>query len=243
MFPLWVYSLVVLAVTWIAGLLPLAANWRHSHRDVLAAFASGVLLGAAFLHMLPETAQHCPQWSAPATLMGLLFLFLLERVIITHYCEHDHDACSHFEVIGYTFYLGLTLHSFLDGVVLGSGALIPALGPIVFLAIVAHKFPVIFSLSSILLVSGFRQQRVLGLLGILSLTVPVGAFAAFYGLRSFEPHIWQIAIAVSAGTFLYVSLVDLLPSIARESRQWFRCVIALLGGLLLMYLSGFVTPS
>ncbi|MBM3499616.1 MAG: hypothetical protein FJX74_13225 [Armatimonadetes bacterium] len=233
-----IYSLSVVAVTWIAGLLPLAARWKPGQRDLLTAFASGVLLGAAFLHMLPEAAEHVPRWVGVGALGGLLFVFLLERLIATHFCEHDHEACDHFQALGYTFYAGITLHSFIDGVVLASGALIPRLGPIVFLAIVAHHLPVVFSLSSILVAGGFHQKRVLSLVGILSLSTPAGAFLAFYLLRGLSHDLRSLAVAVSAGTFLYVALTDLLPSIAHERRDWLRCACALAVGLALMYGAG-----
>jgi zinc and cadmium transporter len=232
------YSLVVIAVTWAAGLMPLAGNWRESRRDLLTAFAGGVLLGAAFLHMLPEAAHNCPEWVGPAALAGLLFVFLLERLLATHYCEHDHEACDHFQVIGYTFYVGLTLHSFIDGVVLASGALIPSLGPIVLVAILAHHLPVVFSLSSILLAAGFSRRRLIYFLTILSLSTPTGAFAAFLGLRGLGGELQSLAVAVSAGTFLYIALADLLPSISHERRRWLPCALALALGLGIMYLGG-----
>jgi zinc and cadmium transporter len=233
-----IYSLSVVAVTWIAGLLPMAARWKPAQRDLLTAFAGGVLLGAAFLHMLPEAAGNAPHLVGAGALGGLLFVFILERLIAIHYCEHDHEGCEHFHAIGYTFYIGLTLHSFIDGVVLASGSLIPQLGPIVFLAIMAHKLPVVFSLSSILLAGGFRQKRVLTLIGVLSLSTPAGAFIAFYLLQGLPPQFQSLAVAVSAGTFLYVALTDLLPSIAHERRSWAKSTLALGVGLALMYGAG-----
>jgi zinc and cadmium transporter len=232
-----IYSVVVMAVTWLGGVIPLARTWHERHLGLLTAFASGVLLGAAFLHMIPEAAGQIPNHIGLAVLGGLVFVFLLERVIATHYCEHDHDACDHFQMIGLTFYVGLTLHSIIDGVVLGSGALVPSLGIIVFSAVVAHKLPAVFSLSSILVAGGFRQKRVLRLLVVLSLATPAGAFAAFLGLRGLNPDlaIPSIAIAVSAGTFLYIALTDLLPTVQRETENWARSVAALLVGLLLMW--------
>jgi zinc and cadmium transporter len=238
-----IYSVVVVVITWIAGLLPLAGNWRESQRGILTAFAGGILLGAAFLHMLPEAAEDAPHWIGPAALGGLLFVFVLERIIATHYCEHDHEACDHFQMLGYAFYVGLSLHSIIDGVVLGSGALIPHLGPIVFLAIVAHKLPVILSLTSILLAGGFRQRRVLMLIGLLSLTTPAGAFAAFLGLRNLGLEVRSIAVAVSAGTFIYVALTDVLPSVATEKQTRLRSGVAMIMGLVLMYAAGLLAHA
>jgi zinc and cadmium transporter len=238
-----IYSLVVVAITWIAGLLPLAGNWRQSQRGILTAFAGGILLGAAFLHMLPEAAEDAPHWIGPAALGGLLFVFVLERIIATHYCEHDHEGCDHFQMLGYAFYVGLSLHSIIDGVVLGSGTLIPRLGAIVFVAVAAHKLPVIFSLTSILLAGGFRERRVLVLIGLLSLTTPAGAFAAFLGLRNLGIEVRSIAVAVSAGTFIYVALTDVLPSVATEKQTRLKSGAAMIVGLVLMYGAGLLAHT
>lgn len=235
-----IYSIVVMGVTWVGGLVPLARTWHERQLGLLSALASGVLLGAAFLHMIPEAARQIPEWVGLAALTGLVFVFLLERVIVTHYCEHNHVGCDHFQVIGLTFYVGLTLHSIIDGVVLGSGALVPHLGGIVFVAVVAHKLPAVFSLSSILVAGGFRERRVLGLLMALSLATPAGAFAAFLGLPALQAglDIPSTAIAVSAGTFVYIALTDLLPTVQRQAGNWGRSVAALLAGLLLMWVVG-----
>ena len=232
------YSAAVVVATWLGGLIPLTGRWRDHHVGFLSAFACGVLLGAAFLHMLPEAAEHSAKMVGIAALAGLLFVFLLERVVVTHFCEHDNEECDHFQMIGYSFYVGLTLHSVIDGLVLGSGALIPELGGVVFVAVLAHKLPAVFSLTSILVAGGFRRKRVLLLLAILSLSTPAGAFAAFFGLGRLGEEAGHIAVAVSAGTFIYVALVDLIPSVQWQSRTWLRSALALLAGLALMYLTG-----
>ena len=188
--------------------------------------------------MIPEAAAHAPKVTGLAALIGLLFMFFLERTVAVHFCEHDHDKCDHFQVMGFSFYIGLTLHSVIDGIVLGSGALMPALGLIVFVAIVAHKLPAVFSMSSILVAGGFRQKRVLRFIGILSLATPAGAFLAYFGLRGLDPGVWHFAVALSAGTFLYVAVSDVLPHAQWQGKAAIRNGIALALGLFIMYAAG-----
>jgi len=230
-----IYCLVVLAVTWAGGVLPLTRAWREAYLGLLTPFAAGVLLGAAFLHMLPEAAEANPHWTGPVVLGGMLFVLVFERVIATHYCEHSHDVCNHFQTIGLTFYVGLTLHSFFDGIVLGSGALIPSIGLIVVVAVAAHTLPAVFSLTSILSAGRFSRRRIVLFLAILSLATPTGAFAAFFGLRHLDPSLWRLAVGASAGTFLYIALADLLPTAERQSKNWGASILALSLGIAMMW--------
>ena len=232
------YGAIVVVVTLIAGLIPLRRRWRDQNLGMLTSFAGGILLGAAFLHMIPEAAANAPSSAGIAALVGLLFMFFLERTVAVHFCEHNHDRCDHFQVVGFSFYIGLTLHSVIDGIVLGSGALLPTLGPIVFVAIIAHKLPAVFSMSSILMAGGFHEKRIKVLVGILSLATPVGAFAAYFALGGLDPGVWHTAVALSAGTFLYVAISDLLPHAQWEGKAAIRNAAALFIGLLLMYVVG-----
>jgi zinc and cadmium transporter len=232
------YSFLMVVATWAGGLLPLARTWSRGHLRLFIAFSGGVLLGAAFLHMLPEAARVVPEWVGPAALAGLVLVFLLERFVLEHFCEHHADHIHDLQRAGYSLYIGLTIHTFIDGLVLGSSLLIPYLGPIVLIALLSHKIPAAFSLTSVLLAAEFRRRRILVLLALFSLTVPVGAAVAFWGLRGLGPQAWETAVALSAGTFLYIALTDLLPEVRKESEGWDLNVLALLLGLGVMYVSG-----
>ena len=240
------YCGTVVAMTWVGGLLPLARDWSRRRLRLFIAFGGGVLLSAAFLHMIPEAAQAIPQWVGPAVLAGLMMVFLLERVVAIHYCEHHHDQ-SHAEHLpapnelqraGYTLYAGLTIHSLVDGLVLGSGLLVPSLGPIVLVALLTHKLADSFSLTSVLVAGKFPRRTIILLLTMFSLTVPVGALAAFLGLRGLGEGVAQAAIALSAGTFLYIALTDLLPEVQKDDEAWVQNLAALVLGIVVMWGAG-----
>jgi zinc and cadmium transporter len=85
-------ALIVL-ISLLGGMLPLATVLTHTRLQVYLSFSAGSMLGAAFFHMLPEAAR----MSTPATIrwsaVGLLALFFLERFFSFHQHEsRDREA-------------------------------------------------------------------------------------------------------------------------------------------------------
>ena len=78
---------LIVAVSLLGGMLPLATVLNHTRLQVYLSFSAGSMLGAAFFHMLPETVRmgspETVRWSA----VGLLALFFLERFFSFHHHE------------------------------------------------------------------------------------------------------------------------------------------------------------
>lgn len=85
------FCATVVGVSLLGGLLPLATSLTHTRLQVYLSFAAGVMLGAAFFHMLPEAvglgSAGTLRWSA----LGLLALFFLERFFAFHHHEAPVD--------------------------------------------------------------------------------------------------------------------------------------------------------
>ena len=85
------YCVLIVGVSLLGGLLPLATVLTHTRLQVYLSFSAGSMLGAAFFHMLPEAVRT----GTPATIrwaaVGLLGLFFLERFFSFHHHE-SHDA-------------------------------------------------------------------------------------------------------------------------------------------------------
>ncbi|KAI0181080.1 Zinc/iron permease [Hypoxylon sp. FL1284] len=112
--------------------------------------------------------------------------------------------------------LGLVIHAAADGIAMGASATSPdtKLGFIIFVAIMFHKAPAAFGLTSILLKQGLSKRAARGHLIVFSLASPFGAWATFI-LVSFlggggEGRLNQwwtgMLLLFSAGTFLYVAM-------------------------------------
>lgn len=85
-------SLLIVAVSLLGGMLPLATMLTHTRLQAYLSFSAGSMLGAAFFHMLPEAIRmgspETVRWSA----LGLVALFLLERFASFHQHEPNEDS-------------------------------------------------------------------------------------------------------------------------------------------------------
>jgi len=191
------------------------------------------MLGSAFMHLIPESISFIGVKAAPYVLCGLLFLYFFEKFITVHLCETD-SSCEVHKQLGLSAFIGLFLHSFTDGIALGVSLTIPNLGIIVFIAIFLHKAMEAFSLTCIL--QHEHKSRIHMVLSNIALlmAVPVGAFISYVWLSSNNPQWAGIALAFSAGTFLHVSLSDLLPEVHRHSALKNQAILFFILGLVCM---------
>jgi zinc and cadmium transporter len=247
------YAFAILAGALAGGALPLLGSRRRS--DGMLSFSAGVMLGAAFFHMLPEAVEQAGLGAIPWVLVGFLFLFLLERYVLVHVCAepglaamaHGHahaedgpavDAATGCEVhtIGLAAFVGLSLHTLVDGFALGAASADEEVGFLVFLAILAHKIPSSFSLSAILRAEGYGRGRTLAMNAAFGLMVPAGA-GLYLLLRSAldAESFTALALAASAGTFLHLSLSDILPDLHRRGAPRLQLSGALLLGVAVMW--------
>jgi zinc and cadmium transporter len=247
------YAGAILLGSLAGGSLPLLGSARRS--DVLLSFSAGVMLGAGFIHMLPEAVEGAGFGTIPFVLVGFLFLFLLERFVLVHVCGepgpvpgdpghgkpgHDHlrgaTGCQ-VHTLGLAAFLGLSLHTLVDGFALGTASHESGLGFLVFLAILAHKIPSSFSLSAILAAEGWGRPRALLLNGLFALMVPAGAgvYLALRGAVEQVEAFTSYALAASAGTFLHLALSDILPDLHRRGGSRLRLSAALLAGVAAMW--------
>ena len=111
------------------------------------------------------------------------------------------------------------MHTLIDGIALGTavtGGEDFALGGLVFLAIIFHKMPAAFSLTSALKADNYSNSTALTYLIIFNAMVPVGAILAFVVLYGLPVWLLGAMLCFSAGTFIHVATSDLLPVIHRQ---------------------------
>jgi zinc and cadmium transporter len=251
------YTVAILAGAVAGGVLPLVGPMRRS--DLLLSFSGGVMLGASFFHMLPEAVELGGAGTVPAVLLGFLALYLMERFVLIHICgepgmnqalstatvhqPHDHlghvhgdEAGCEVHTLGMAAWVGMSIHTMVDGFALGAANHQDGLGILVFVAILAHKVPSSFSLSAILRAEGYGRLRALWMNAFFALMVPLGA-GVYLALRGLVPmeRFTAYALAFSGGTFLHLSLSDILPDLHRRGGSKWRLTGALLAGLALMW--------
>ena len=109
---------------------------------------------------------------------------------------------------------------------------------VILLAVTIHKFPAALALSSILVKGGeYSREKIFRSMILFALATPIGALIAMNVLDDFHSYPVGFALGVSAGTFLYISIGDLLPTVHEEDEKKYNNLICLSVGLLVMFLS------
>lgn len=205
-----IFGLAIVAVILIAGWYPFkkrnAAIDGHIDFPIGETLATGVFLGAALLHMLPEAHQlfldlhyHYPY---AFIITGLTFLFFLWFEHLGKELYH-HQAANHpaFAILAWAM---LSIHSLMLGAALGFNHS-PSLVIMLFLAIIVHKWAESFAIAVQLNKSALSYMQCIFFFLTFALMTPVGIFiGAYFGRDSFNSIFDPILIAASAGTFLYL---------------------------------------
>jgi len=117
--------------------------------------------------------------------------------------------------------IGDAFHNFIDGVVIAASFLfsIP-LGVVVGLSVIAHEIPQEIGDFGILIHSGYSKKKALSLNLLSSVTTLLGAIIAYFTL-DFIQNIVPYVMAISAASFIYISLADLLPELHQKVGFWY----------------------
>jgi len=108
--------------------------------------------------------------------------------------------------------VGLTIHTFFDGVAIASGFLVSTwLGVVMFVAVFLHKLPEGFTVATVVLASGQGRRNAIGAAGLLGVATLAGVL-----LTSLLQGQLKYALPLSGGVTLYVAATDLLPEVNRE---------------------------
>jgi zinc and cadmium transporter len=240
------YTLLIAAAALASAAVPVLLPRLQARAHYFLSFAAGVMLGAAFFHMLPEAVATGGIEALPWALGGFVFLFSMERYVLIHWCKED-ESCEvhggdhhHAGTMGLAALLGLSVHTIVDGFALGA-AVAGGVGTSAFLAILSHKVPNSFSLASILVYERYARRTVAAYMGIFVLTLPLGAILYFLLSGALSEVVFGArALAFSAGTFLHLAVSDLIPDLHRYKDQRLGLSLTLIGGIGLMFLADFL---
>ena len=180
----------------------------------LVSYAVGALLGVALLAILPSALAQLPASRVFGTLLiGILLFFLLEKLVLWRHC-HTHDCEVHDGSV-LPVVVGDAFHNFVDGAAIAAAVMTSVpLGVSMAVAVAAHEIPQEVGDFAILLHAGYSRSRAL-LLNVLSaLASALGAIAAYFAFE-ITPRMLPYFLALSASSFLYVAMADLIPGLHR----------------------------
>jgi zinc and cadmium transporter len=207
--------------------LTLGTRARASVLPHLVSFATGTLLGAAFLGLIPHALEGAGAGATHrvglALLAGILLFFLLEKLVLWRHC-HD-DPCEAHSPPGEgardhasanLILIGDTFHNLLDGVLVAAAFMTnPHLGIVTALAVFAHEIPQEVGDLAILLQGGYSRGRAMTLNLVSSLTSVLGGVLAYFALSTALEAL-PYALAFAAASFIYVAVADLIPGLHRR---------------------------
>jgi zinc and cadmium transporter len=195
----------------LAGLLLLFERKRLSlFTSYLIPYAIGTLLGAAFIGMIPHALLRLASSSVlPAVLAGIVLFYILEKFALWRHCHEQ--PCDIHNRAGAMIILGDSLHNYVDGVAIAAAfAESFPLGIATSVAVITHEVPQEVGDFAILLESGYTRSRALFFNALSSLTALLGAVMTYFLLplvQSLVPYL----LSVSAASFIYIALADLVP--------------------------------
>lgn len=202
----------------------------------LVSFATGALLAASLLGLLPDALMAAGLENAHrigiVLLAGLLIFFVLEKLVLWRHCHQDscegHQVEGHRHGHGYEhdnrrqaasgwmILFGDGFHNLLDGVLIAAAFMTEThLGVVTAMAVIIHEIPQEIGDLAILLHSGMSRAKALVLNLLASLTSVIGGVVAYFALSMVERYL-PYAITLAAASFIYIAVADLIPGLHRR---------------------------
>ncbi len=218
------------AATFISiGLAAIISLGRLSRLvDQLVSFSVGMLLGSAFLHLLPESLHMGADFHdiTATVLVGLLSFFALERLSFFRH-DHHHELDGHDHPHGHdaavagkggsSLLVGSTIHAFADGILIAAAFNVDwTLGLITALAIATHEVPQQIGNFFVLLNSGFSKPRALMFNLLTGSGALVGGVLGYFALGQVGG-LLPFVLAIAASNFMYIALSDLIPQLHAQA--------------------------
>ena len=215
----------------VVGALAVVRHERRSLQfiDACLAFGAGFMLAVALLGVMPEVLRDSAG-SAIYVLLGYLAVHLAQHVVTPHFHfgEETHRVSRS---AGISALLGLTLHTFFDGVAIASGFLVSGqLGVLLFLAVLLHKLPEGVTIASVMVAGGQSRGRAIGGAVALGAATVLGVI-----LTERMAPLARHGLAISAGVTLYVAASNLVPEF--QAKRGGYTAVAFFGGALAFFIA------
>ncbi len=239
---IWYYLLLILFPL-TGGILGYYTSLnKKTNLKILLAFAGSYLLSIVLFHLIPHLYEEIHVWSGVFLLSGFFFQVFIERFSqgAEHGHMHVHPEPGHTKkLIPYEILLSLSLHSFMEGMPLGSDLLTTDASKLSFLfGIILHELPAAFAMVSILKSSHAKRNMILGFVLIYACTSSMGAFSSQFISHYIDEKLFEYLMAFVVGTFLHIATTILFENSVNHRFSTGK-IIAITVGILLAVLVSF----
>jgi len=204
---------------------------------LVTGFSAGAIIGVAFFDLLPEAVElrNSYQEISFISLMigaGFLAYMIMDRMVILH--SHNDSHCENTRHRGILGAGSLSMHSFLDGVLIGLSFQVSlSVGVIVTTAVLTHDFCDGINTVTMIVRSGGENRQARLWLFIDALAPVVGISSTFF--FSIPRNSLGTLLGIFCGCFLYIGASELLPE-SHHAHPKKLTTIATILGIIVLYL-------
>ena len=227
-------SVTVVSLIAFIGILFIGLKEAFLKRILMAlvGFASGSLIGGAFIHLLPESLEKTGQDLFYYVIVGIVFFFIMEKFL---YWRHCHEGKCPIHIFAYLNLIGDGIHNFIDGMIIAASFIISYdLGTATTLAVIFHEIPQEIGDFGVLIYGGIGKRKALAYNFVSALTAIVGALITYH--LAYIQGIEQFLVPFAAGGFIYIAATDLMPELHKKygAKESLIQLAAILTGIGLM---------
>jgi zinc and cadmium transporter len=233
-----ILSVVVVSMISLVGVFTLSHQSRLSHKSIrfMVSFAVGALLGDVFIHLIPELAEkgNLNLNTSLIILASIVGFFITESFIQLHRHHTEPDEVEHaHHPVAYLNLIGDGLHNLIDGLIIGAAYLIDIqAGIATTIAVILHEIPQEIGDYGILLYAGFSKSKALFYNFMSAIVAMIGVVLAL--LVGEIENFATILVAIGIGSFIYISLADLVPEIHKSKAAAFSQFLTIMLGIAVM---------
>lgn len=248
------YAALLVAISMFGAYIPRLKTLGDSQTHLLISLSTGVFLGILFLMLLPEAIEEGEHGGIEAeVLMGIVMLGFITVMSVETYLKHKHmagcgcecgeDRHGH-KLVSLSSFIGLSVHAVCDGLALAATFLAgETVGLMATIGMCVHKFVVLLSLSSTMLLTDMKRKECMKRLLGFSLITPISGIVFFLVLNGISiDGFTGYPLAFAAGTFMYVALCDMLPEAFHRKKQDSRSYYLILLGIAIILVMTILFP-
>ncbi|MEZ4704132.1 MAG: ZIP family metal transporter [Bdellovibrionota bacterium] len=212
---LFLSSLIMIMVAFLGGFSYFVPDqWVRKSILTLVAFSAGTLIGGAFFHLLPEAMEQMDSsvslfvW----VLVGFCSFMILEQLLQWHHCHRP--GHEHHKPLTYMVLVSDTVHNLIGGMAVAGSFLVDhRVGWFTCFAALMHELPQELGDFGVLLHGGWSRSKAILFNVASSLSFPLGCLIVYLSSKDLN---WIFLLPFTAGNFIYIGAVDLIPEINKH---------------------------